>query len=100
MKDIIIDASDKISEEDKVKIRNIAKRACEWYKDNGMVVDFLSMEMDLTVAHACCGGLRLQEMLCADAANLIHDVSGINRHLNRETFELENCFVPRFSKGE
>lgn len=96
-KDIITDASSKISEYDRAFINKVAKRACELYKDNGMAVDLLSMEMDLTVVHACCGGLRLEDLLCADAHNLIHDVSGINRHLNRETFELENCFVPRFA---
>jgi len=27
----------------------------------------------------------------------MHDVSGIARHLNRETGRLEGCFLPRFS---
>ena len=97
MKDIMTDANDKISEYDRAFISKVAKRACELYKDEGFVVDLLSMEMDLTVVHACCGGLRLEDLLRADAHNLIHDVCGIARHLNRETFELEDCFVPRFT---
>lgn len=44
--------------------------------------------------------IRLNELLHADDSNFIHDVFGILRHINTETGELQDCFVPRFSVPE
>ena len=35
--------------------------------------------------------------LAADDADFAHDVGGIQNHINRDTGELEDCFVPRFA---
>ena len=53
-------------------------------------------KMDLEACH--CNGcpLRLADMEQADAFNLMHDVTGINMHLNRNTGELSKRFLPRF----
>ena len=28
----------------------------------------------------------------------LHDISGINRNLDHETYKLNNCFLPRFAR--
>jgi hypothetical protein len=40
--------------------------------------------------------LRLDDWLAADNFNFLHDLYGIERHLNRHTFQLEDNFSPRF----
>lgn len=60
-------------------------------------VDALSLEMDLAATHAYIP-LDLQQLLDADDFNFIHDVLGIMRHINRRTGELEDHFMPRFSR--
>ena len=97
MKDIINDVYNKLDAEDEVIIRKITRRAADIYTKHGHKADILSIEMDLSVVHTNCGGLRLDDMLKADDGNLMHDIGGIARHLNRKTFELEDCFLPRFS---
>lgn len=52
-------------------------------------------EMDIAATHVNGCPLNLQKLLEADDFNFAHDVFGIERHLNRSTGELENCFVPR-----
>lgn len=63
----------------------------------GPAFDQLNCEMDLF--YCIKGGckLRLQDMLEADAASLLHDIYGINRHLNHHSHKLENGFWPRFA---
>jgi hypothetical protein len=63
--------------------------------------DRRSLEMDIVACH--CNGcrLRLLDLLVnADDFNLIHDVFGIRRHMDRTTGKLQNCFVPRFAKEQ
>ena len=55
------------------------------------------LSMDITACHANGTPLRLADLLEADAANFSHDVFGILRHINRETGQLEDSFVPRFA---
>jgi len=75
-------------------IAKIAERAervlLREYKDR-----FTTM-MDLEVVHSN-SPLRLADFLAADDFNFIHDIVGIRRHLNRETGNLEDCFLPRFT---
>lgn len=60
--------------------------------------DSVSANMDVTACH--CNGcpLKLEELLHADDENFAHDLLGIRRHLNRDTGELMNCFLPRYSR--
>lgn len=60
----------------------------------------LDSSMDLTACHANGCALDLQRMLDADDFNIAHDFFGIGRHLDRETGELMNCFLPRFARKE
>lgn len=56
---------------------------------------------ELLTVHRDIVPLRLDEMLAADDANLMHDVCGIHRHLDRRTAtlpaRLNDCFMPRFA---
>lgn len=52
--------------------------------------------MDLTAVHANGCPLRLDGLLAAPEYDFVHDISGIRRHLNRDTGQLEDCFLPRY----
>lgn len=65
--------------------------------NGGHRVDRIGFSMDIDACHMVCP-LDLVKLEGFDDANLLHDVLGINRHLNRETGELEDCFLPRCSK--
>jgi hypothetical protein len=61
-------------------------------------VDVLSALMDLEACH--CNGCPLDLVELASAPreeDVIHDVAGIARHLNRDTGKLEGHFWPRYS---
>ena len=59
--------------------------------------DAITIMMDLTYCIQGGCNLRLEDMLNAREADLMHDIYGINRHLNHSTFELESGFWPRFA---
>jgi hypothetical protein len=57
----------------------------------------MDMQMDLLATHANGCPMDFKRLEQADDFNLLHDISGIYRHLNRETGQLENFFRPRFA---
>lgn len=82
-------------------IERIAKRACALYHKHGDTsVDEVNIIMDLEACH--CNGcpLRLADMDQADDFNLMHDITGINAHINHDTGKLERWFLPRFADME
>ena len=81
------------TEEEFELIKKIASRADQIYRGWGMC----KIMMDIETTH--CNGckLRLSELLEANEFDFCHDVSGIDANLNRETGELENCFLPRYA---
>ena len=74
----------------------IIKRANAIFSNNGIKYPSLDIRMDLACVHATYP-LRLQEMSEASDTDLMHDMGGIYRCLNRETGKLEHCFIPRFT---
>jgi hypothetical protein len=74
-------------------ISKIAKRAVKL--DNNL--DHLTIVMDLTACMENGNELRLEALLNADDFNFSHDIYGIYHNLNRETLQLENCFLPRYT---
>jgi len=90
-------ASFNISTKDRSLISKIASRAAGIYAEAGSQADRLHIEMDLTATHANGNPLRLADLLAADDFNLMHDVVGINRHIDRSTGKLTGFFTPRFS---
>lgn len=87
----------KVSKSDALKITKIAQRASRLATEHGASYPVLEADMDVTACHNNGMPLDLDNLLAFDAFNFAHDVFGIRRHINRETGELENCFVPRCS---
>ena len=85
---------------DQLIIRKIAKRARELYLENNVDRERTDIEMDITAAHANGCPLRLQDLAAADDFNFMHDVNGIARHLDRETGQITDHFLPRFRVRE
>lgn len=77
-------------------ITKIADRALTFYEKQGIDRDKLDIIMDLSACHASCP-LQLEEMLKGTPFDFTHDIAGIYKHMNRETGELEGCFLPRFA---
>lgn len=80
----------------KLIISQIAQRAKQLLNVDDDVA--ICIEMDITATHLNACELRLKELLQADSFNFLHDVTGIHKHLNRETGQLEHCFLPRFAR--
>lgn len=60
-------------------------------------LDRTAVSMDVITVHNVVG-LKLDDMLSADDLNFAHDVFGIRRHLDRETGQLKDHFLPRFAQ--
>lgn len=78
-------------------IGKIADRAVKLYDKHNIEVDRQNVILDITVCHFGPQRLRLEDLLAADDFNFLHDVAGINRHLDRDSNELRGGFSPRFS---
>lgn len=90
-------ASFKCSKKDQQKITSIAKRAVSLAASNGIEYGLMTADMDITACH--CNGMELDldKLAAADDSNFAHDVFGIRRHIDRETGQLKDCFVPRYA---
>lgn len=85
-----------LSEWDAPFVAKIAKRAHELSKGRYSLLD---AQMDVTACHLNGCPLLLAELAeAADNFDFIHDVFGIRRHLDRETGELTDCFLPRYAQ--
>lgn len=80
---------------DRQLLRLISIRARAMFTLHGIKRSLLDCRMDLEVVHEATP-LRLKELLEAPDFDFAHDIAGIAQHLNHDTFELDNCFVPRF----
>lgn len=91
----------KTTKEETAAIGKLARLASEMGKEFGIQYSVMDANMDLTACHANGNLLDLDRMvgeIIADGGrNLGHDFFGIRRHINRQTGQLEGCFVPRFS---
>jgi len=83
----------KISKEEIRLTMKIINRAKEIRSD----LDKAKALMDLQACHISCP-LDLERML--EGADFMHDIGGIQAHINRETGELEDCFHPRYAKEQ
>lgn len=77
-------------------ITEITKRAREM---GILFVEEVSLRFDLLNVEKICG-LRFEDLLNADDQNFTHDIVGIQVNFNRETYELDNHFLPRFASNE
>lgn len=88
----------KVSDADAELINKIASRVRKnAIVKNKMYPEKVTLLMDLTAVHVTTP-LRLKDMLEGSEFDLIHDIGGIYRNLDRETGKLMNCFLPRFAK--
>ena len=83
------------TKEETLAIHKIAKRYAHMMANHGHVIDLMTVDMDLTAAHLTGCKLDLTKLAAFDDANFAHDVAGIQHHINRETGELADCFLPR-----
>lgn len=60
--------------------------------------DKSTVMMDFLVLYETGVEMRWEEFLNAPVFDFMHDINGINQHLNRDTYKLEDCFWPRYAK--
>ena len=85
------------TKEELESIVRIAERAKIVADNHGYDVPYREFLMDLIACHANGCPLALEELLNAGAFDFSHDVWGIRQHINRETGQLEHCFIPRYA---
>jgi hypothetical protein len=85
----------KCSPEDGQFITQIAARAVRMATKLGVTYDLRSWSMDVTAVHCNAVPLDLPKLLQAGEFDFAHDLLGIRRHLDRETGQLRECFLPR-----
>lgn len=78
----------------------IANRAADIARESSISAQPLDFAMDIVATHANGCPLRLEDLLDANDVDFIHDVFGINRHIDRGTGQLQDCFVPRYAMPE
>jgi hypothetical protein len=79
-------------------IDEIATRALDLARDANVRIKKQEIVMDIAACHLVACPLDLYRMLVADAGNFGHDVFGIRKHLNRESLQMMDCFIPRFAR--
>ena len=60
--------------------------------------DKTTVMMDLLVLLETGVKMRWDELLNAPLFDFMHDINGINQHLNRDTYKLEDSFWQRYAK--
>ena len=84
-----------MSEKETIKvIGKIADRAVAFNPSYDKTV----VVMDLLVLYDTGVKMRWEELLNAPALDFMHDINGVNQHLNRRTYKLEDGFWPRYAK--
>ena len=84
-----------MSEKETIKvIGEIADRAVAFNPSYDKTV----VVMDLLVLYDTGVEMRWDELLNAPVFDFMHDINGINQHLNRNTYKLEDGFCPRYAK--
>jgi len=56
----------------------------------------INVLMDLDNTHDIIP-LDLPRLLTAPTPDFVHDMAGIYRHFNRQTMEMDGCFLPRYA---
>jgi hypothetical protein len=63
----------------------------------GGLPDRMSFLMDMQAAHYDIP-MDLGKLMAFDDSNFLHDVCGINKHINRTTGKIDDHFLPRCAK--
>lgn len=86
------------TKKDALLIHQIAMRAAMLYQDAKIRMATLDIDMDVTAVHANGCPLNLEKLFAFPDFDFMHDITGINRHLDRNTGKLMDCFLPRSSR--
>ncbi len=86
----------KVTKREMHLIHEITERAVHAWPD----LNAQTLEMDLTATHANGCPLDLEGLLGAEPADFTHDIFGIHHHINRNTGELKDFFLPRYSRRD
>jgi methenyltetrahydromethanopterin cyclohydrolase len=86
---------DNMTRADYKKLGSIRKRAV--VLDLCDMKESIQLEMDMELAFKYFN-LNLDKLLRASDLDFVHDICGIQKHLNRQTKTFDDCFVPRFSR--
>ena len=78
---------------DERTILAIAQRAARQCLD----LRVMNVAMDLMACHTNGCPLKLDDLLAAPGDSFLHDVCGIAAHIDHDTGELHDCFLPRYS---
>lgn len=90
-----------ITKDDRALVRQIVDRFAEAASDLGDQRDLdelRAVSMDLVACHANGCPMDFQRLLDAPDFDFFHDIDGIQRHIDRATGELGDCFLPRTAK--
>lgn len=85
-----------MTNEELILMRRIIQRAHKLGIEQGTRT---TQAMDIMNAHKQFN-LRLEDFLNADSIDFVHDFTGIQAHMNRDTGRCENFFLPRFASHQ
>ena len=74
----------------------IAKRYAMYVGETRQTIQY---HMDIVACHLNGCPLDLDGLRAAHLTDLVHDMAGIHRHINRDTGLLQNGFQPRYALG-
>ena len=76
------------------QLTRIARRGHRVLTEAGLNVALIDVVLDLEFSHEA-EPLDFDVLEAFDAGNFAHDIIGIYINFNRDTRELDNCFLPR-----
>lgn len=76
----------------------IATRYIDMAQQLNIKIDRMTLLMDIEACNNNGCPLKLNDLLEAQNSEFLHDISGIQNNINRQTGKLENCFRPRYTK--
>jgi len=75
-------------------LASIARRGLRVLTEAGLNIALIDVILDLEYCHKV-EPLDFAVLDCFDAGNFAHDIIGIYVNFNRDTKQLDNCFLPR-----
>lgn len=86
-----------LSKADTQRVFDIANRAISVAEENNIKLDRVRTFIAVGMAHEK-NPLELDSLLKADNLNFIHDLFGILNHIDLNTGEMRDSFLPRFTQ--
>ena len=80
-----------------VKDHKLAKQIAVRANNEIGDINATCLHMDIIAIHLNGCKLKLKELLEAPLNDFLHDIGGINQHIDRDTGQLQDCFLPRYA---